>query len=55
MCNPLNVSSWRLLERLNLRREGHLKQNIFFKYDDEGNPMWNDTYEYGILKHEWTN
>lgn len=55
MCNPLNVPSWRLLERLNLRREGHLKQNIFFKYDDEGNPIWNDTYEYGILKHEWTN
>lgn len=53
MCNPLNVRSWRLLERLNMRREGHLKKNIFFKRDSQGSPLWNDTYEYAILCEEW--
>jgi len=54
MCNPLNVRSWRLLERLNMRREGHLKKNIFFKRDSQGSPLWNDTYEYAILCEEWS-
>ena len=30
MCNPQNERSWRLLERLGMRREGHLRQNIWF-------------------------
>jgi RimJ/RimL family protein N-acetyltransferase len=53
MCNPLNVSSWKVLERLRFQREGHLKQNIYFKKDTAGNPIWADTYEYGILANEW--
>ena len=53
MCNPLNKPSWRLLERLGFRREGHLIQNIYFKRDKSGNPIWSDTYEYGILASEW--
>lgn len=53
MCNPLNERSWRLLERLGLRREGHLRQNIWFKTDEKGHPIWNDTYEYGVLAEEW--
>lgn len=53
MCNPTNEASWRLLERLNMRREGHLLQNIWFKNDEEGQPLWVDTYEYGILATEW--
>ncbi len=53
MCNPLNEPSWKLLERLGLRREGHLIKNIFFKKDKNGEPIWSDTYEYAILKDEW--
>lgn len=53
MCNPLNNASWKLLERMGLRREGHLIQNIFFKRDEFGCPIWLDTYEYGILHSEW--
>ena len=30
-CNPLNEPSWKLLERLRFRREGHLLKNIYFK------------------------
>jgi len=53
MCNPLNEPSWRLLGRLGFRREGHLIQNIYFKKDKAGYPIWSDTYEYGILASEW--
>ncbi|WP_340148335.1 GNAT family protein [Ruminiclostridium hungatei] len=53
MCNPLNTSSWKLLEKLGMRREGHLIQNIYFKVNEVGQPTWADTYEYGMLISEW--
>ena len=53
MCSPKNESSWKLLERLKMRREGHLLQNVYFKTDENNNPIWLDTYEYGILASEW--
>ena len=53
MCNPLNVRSWKLLERVGMRREGHLLKNIYFKKDKDGEPLWVDTYEYGMLASEW--
>jgi RimJ/RimL family protein N-acetyltransferase len=52
-CNPLNEPSWKLLERLGMRREGHLVKNIYFKKDADGQPIWSDTYEYGLLVDEW--
>jgi len=52
-CDPKNPNSWRLLERLNMRREGHLKENVYFFKDENNNPIWKDTYEYGILEKEW--
>lgn len=55
MCNPKNATSWNLLERLKMRREGHLLKNIFFKYNEERKPIWNDTYEYALLSDEWSN
>ncbi len=39
MCNPINTPSWKLLERLNMRREGHLLKNIYFKLDEHGKPI----------------
>ena len=53
MCNPQNERSWRLMEKLRMRREGHLMQNIYFKKDQKGNPIWLDTYEYAVLASEW--
>lgn len=52
-CNPKNEPSWRLLERLNMRREGHLRKNIYFKANNNNEPIWQDTYEYAILASEW--
>ena len=53
MCNPENERSWRLLERLGMRREGNLRKNIFFFRNEQGEPLWQDTYEYGLLREEW--
>ena len=52
-CDPRNESSWRLLEKAGLRREAHLRENIFFHRDDQGNPIWKDTYMYAILSREY--
>ena len=53
MCNPLNTSSWKLLERLRFRREGHSLQTVYLKLDKEGNSIWSDTFTYAILRSEW--
>jgi RimJ/RimL family protein N-acetyltransferase len=53
MCNPDNEPSWHLLERLHMRREGHLIKNIYFNLDETNTPIWQDTYEYAILAQEW--
>jgi len=49
-CNPQNKKSWKLLERLKFKREAKLRKNIFFYRDMNKNPIWLDTYEYGLLK-----
>ena len=49
-CNPLNIASWKLLEKIGMIREGHLIKNIFFQTDSEGHPVWQDTYLYAINK-----
>lgn len=53
-CDPKNPNSWKLLERLKMRREGHLKESVYFFKDENNNPIWKDTYEYGILEKEWS-
>lgn len=52
-CSPQNASSWKLLERLHMRREGVFLQNIYFKRDHNDEPIWLDSYQYAILKTEW--
>lgn len=42
-----NIASIKLLERLNMRCEGHFVKNIWFK----GN--WGSEYSYAILDEEW--
>lgn len=46
-CDPANPGSWRVLEKLGLRREGHLRQNV--RVGDG----WADSYLYAVLDHEW--
>ena len=51
-CDPRNVPSWKLLEKVGFRREAHLKQNIWFRRDENGAPVWKDTLIYAILKND---
>lgn len=48
-CNPKNTASWKLLENIGMQREGLQRQNIFFRKDERGLPIWQDTYDYAIL------
>ena len=48
-CDPCNLNSWKLLERLGFEREAHYKQNVYFWKDDNDNPIWKDTFVYAIL------
>ena len=52
-CNEENVNSYRLLERLGFRREGLFREDVSFKSDKEGNPIYVNSYYYGMLKREW--
>lgn len=45
--DALNVRAQRLLERQGFRREGHYRENIFFK------GAWGDEYGYALLNREW--
>lgn len=54
MCNPENIPSWKLMERLKMRREGFFKKKAFFRRNSGGGPIWFDAYEYAILQEEWT-
>lgn len=42
-----NESSWALLERIGMRREGHFLDSVWFKGE------WSDEYLYAVLKDEW--
>lgn len=50
-CDPCNVSSWKLLESLKLKREAHHKQNVYFWKDENNRPIWKDTFVYAILNN----
>ncbi len=51
-CDPLNSGSWKLLEALGFQRESHLRQNVWFWKDENGKPVWKDTYVYAMLNGE---
>ena len=46
-CDAENLASAKLLERIGMRREGHLIENIWFK------GAWGSEYVYALLKKEW--
>lgn len=52
-CNPENTASWKLLERLSMRREGYYIKPAFFRKTADGNPIWHNAYEYSILEEDY--
>lgn len=49
-CDPLNTASWKLLERLGFESEAFFRKNVFFWKNENGTPIWKDTYVYARLK-----
>ena len=52
-CDPRNECSWGLLEKLGFRREALLRQNVWFRKDADGAPIWQDTYVYALLNEDF--
>jgi RimJ/RimL family protein N-acetyltransferase len=46
-CDVLNPPSFKLMERVGMRREAHFLENMWFK------GQWSDSYVYAILQREW--
>jgi RimJ/RimL family protein N-acetyltransferase len=46
-CQPENIPSYRVMEKIGMRREGYFKKCI-----PKGNEWW-DEYYYAILEEEW--
>ena len=47
-CQPQNPASWRVMEKLGMRREGYFQQCI---HREDG--TWWDEYFYAVLESEW--
>ena len=48
-----NAPSQKLCEKLGMRREGLFREFVSFVNDEDGNPIYENTYQYAILKKEW--
>ncbi|MCG3087481.1 GNAT family N-acetyltransferase [Sporosarcina cyprini] len=46
-CDPRNIASARVLEKVGMVEEGHLRQNLRIGDD------WRDSLLFGVLTHEW--
>lgn len=46
-CQPENVASWRVMEKLGMRREAHFRQGLYQKTGE-----WWDEYFYALLADE---
>ncbi len=46
-CDVRNEASWRLMERLGMRREAHFREHGLFK------GRWDEEFIYAVLRAEW--
>ncbi len=51
-CQPENVASYGVMEKIGMRREGHFQQCIH-RGNAQGVDQWWDEYFYALLAHEW--
>ena len=48
-----NLPSQKLCEKLGMRQEGLFREFVTFVNDEDGNPIYENTLQYAILKKEW--
>jgi len=51
-CDPRNLASWRVLEKLGMRLEGLFRQRAFFRRGPDGAPLWHDCRAYAMLAED---
>ncbi len=47
LCDPENMASRRILEKIGMQQEGYLRKNLLIK------GRWHDSFLYAILEDEW--
>ncbi|BCR35255.1 GNAT family N-acetyltransferase [Mariniplasma anaerobium] len=52
-CNPENIPSWKVMEKIGLKKEGYFKKRFFMKNDEFGHPIYTDQVMYGIHCSDW--
>jgi ribosomal-protein-alanine N-acetyltransferase len=52
-CSPENTPSWKVLENCGMKREGLARKNFLIRNDENGNPVWLDSYQYAILEEDF--
>ncbi|MDO5305754.1 MAG: GNAT family protein, partial [bacterium] len=50
-----NIACQKLSEKLGMRQEGLFKEFVSFVNGPDGKPIYENTYQYAILKKEWEN
>jgi len=45
-CDPANIASYRVMEKIGMKREGYMREHKFAK------GKWRDSLIYSILEHE---
>lgn len=48
-CAPQNNASWKLMEKIGMKREAHFRKNVSFHLDSKDNPIYWDTYVYAKI------
>lgn len=51
-CSPENPASWRVLEKIGMRREGIFLKNAFFRKGPDGVPLWFNSWHYAMLSED---
>jgi RimJ/RimL family protein N-acetyltransferase len=46
-CHARNMASWKVMERLAMRREAHFREHVLVK------GAWDEEFIYAILEDEW--
>lgn len=52
-CNPENIASWKVMEKIGFLKEGYHKKRFFIKNDKQGKPIYTDELVYGLHITDW--
>jgi len=52
-CNPENIASWRVMQKIGLHDDGLQQRKISFENDADGNPIFRSHFKYSISKENW--